>query len=721
MALTLFNNVSNKTQLNLTLEQQAAVDVPLPTVTLSCAGTGKTTTMIERIKKANEQDGIKLERVFVATFSKYAAQDMTNRLIVRLNNAPQFIGTFHRNCFKLFKKFPILLTSHKYNPDNLNFAAAVDTETIMYNELLVAKNDLEKLGLKVDQVKKTFVACINYLKAKGIYPIDYHGYTATSVLPKEYEEEVYKRLEGTGNILKKAFDSKNLKLDPLIIFWTMFKTYQEILKKANQLDFNDVIALPVFAMRDDTIRTAVNSNFDLIVVDEFQDCSIMQFELIEQLSNGYKTAFLVGDEDQLLYEWRDADLQKVMSFYSNMGFNVKVLEGNFRSQKPIIDLAVNIITQNKDRYASKVMKSMRQVEEENPVIFIQPYDDKFEGMLIARQIKKILANDSGLGEVPANEIAIIFASKYYRNNIEFALKRENIDYNFVKGYGFYEYPEVKKVLSYLTLALNLDNDVSFKDVFNYPKRGNGSSRLNKLEAAAINNNRSLFKELEQNKEYLNYKENKEFVKLIKTLNSFIVDQKTPLEIIGHLQKELDLRTKLSKEYGDLEADDRITRLKQLELALDELLKEFGNYKDAIGDLWEDIFSTPKETLENKVQLMTAFAAKGLEFKVVFIIGAINGNFPSFKEGSTIESSRRVFYVATTRAKDLLVISAPKYYHRSGTVVECAPTMFLDGSDAFYETITASDLPEFEEYQQKTKLIPPSGKKYVDSMPEGFYD
>jgi superfamily I DNA/RNA helicase len=105
MALTLFNNVSNKTQLNLTLEQQAAVDAPLPTVTLSCAGTGKTTTMIERIKKANEQDGIKLERVFVATFSKYAAQDMTNRLIVRLNNAPQFIGTFHRNCFKLFKKF----------------------------------------------------------------------------------------------------------------------------------------------------------------------------------------------------------------------------------------------------------------------------------------------------------------------------------------------------------------------------------------------------------------------------------------------------------------------------------------------------------------------------------------------------------------------------------------------------------------------------------------
>lgn len=705
-----------ETSKQLTYEQQSAVDAPLPTVTLACPGTGKTFTMIERIVKAHQHDGIALEHMFVATFSKYAANDMTKRLLDKLLDAPAFIGTFHRNCIRLYKAFPQLINNHGYNVRKINFASAAECEDIIEKALDVHKNDIEKLGVKVRDVKVAFKSVMDYLKSIGIYPIDYHGYTAPKTLDHDLKEKIQKRLKSVGETLLKKMKEN----DPPQVLWTIYTLYQETLKQSNMLDYNDVIALPVFAMRDDTIRKVVASRFELVVIDEFQDCNTMQFELIEQLSNNYQTAFLVGDEDQLLYEWRDANLEKVMSFYEDKGFNVRVLEGNFRSQKPIIDLAILIITQNKKRYQTKVMKPMREVPNPNPVYFIQPYDNYFEAVYIAAQIKSLLSGEyPEQGEVRADDIGIIFANRYYRDEIEKALRKVDIDYNFVKGFGFYECPEVINVLSYLSLALDHDNNKAFNKIINYPRRGNGFKHTLTIQSAAKKNSSSLFDALVNDPKLLSYKDNQAFVDTIQKLGTLINEGKTPLEVLGYLEQRIDLEAVLLKEHGEAEAKDRYSRLNQLVQLLGELLNEYGSYEDALSELWSDIFSTTKEVIEGKVQLMTVFGAKGLEFKIVYIIGAVNGNFPSYNEGSTAEAGRRVFYVACTRAKDLLIISSPKYLHRTGTLVECMPTMFLDSLGDYYKAINLEELGSFQEYQETHELETPSGKQLVSALPDGF--
>ncbi len=700
---------SPKDAKQLTPEQQSAVDAPLPTVTLACPGTGKTFTMIERIIKAHRRDAIPLDNMFVATFSKYAANDMTKRLFERLEAAPEYIGTFHRNAIRLYKQYPQLMRCHDYNPQKIYFASIVECENFIEKELEPHKEEIKKKNLHLSDIKGAFKKAIDYLKSIGIYPIDYHGYQAPTILDDTLKQHIKSHIKSS---LKDILSEET--------FWTFYVKYQEFLKEANSLDYNDVIALPVFAMRDPSIQTTVASNFKLVVIDEFQDCSTMQFELIEQLSNNYQTAFLVGDEDQLLYEWRDANLEKVMSFYQNQDFNVRVLQGNFRSQQPIIDLAIKIITQNKKRYQSKVMRPMREVTKPNPVSFLQPYDERFEAYFVAQNIKSFLNGErSELREVKASDIAIIFANRHYRKHIEHALHNEKIDYNFVKGYGFYEYKEVANVLAYLSLALDHNDNMAFQRVINFPKRRNTFGFQGKVQIAAKQQNCSYFEALINNNELLNKGTNKEFVQTIKDLGQLMQANKTPLEVIGYLEKKMSINKALSKEFGEEEAKDRCSRIDQLVFVLGELLQEFGTYQDAINELWNDIYSVQKEVIEDKVQIMTAFGAKGLEFKIVFIIGAVNGNFPSYNEGSTRESGRRVFYVACTRAKDLLLISAPRYLHKSGTLVECMPTMFLDGLDSFYETIPVEQLPSWKAYQETHALEEPSEKTYVGMLPESF--
>lgn len=684
--------------IQLTKEQSDAVNAPLPTVVLSCAGTGKTTTMIERIIKAKNEDNIPLSKMFVSTFTRYASQEMTKRLVDKIDDSPEYIGTFHRNCIRLYKKFPRLLSCHGYKVQTLKYVTAVDAERIILSILEKYKDELKQRKLSIQKIKRIAKESIDTLKNEGIYPIDYHCYKATDSSVLNTNIKILNKIEG--------FDIDND--DMINAMWNIFTEYQTALKDSNILDINDIIALPVFAMNDVIISNTVSSNFKLVIIDEFQDSSKMQFELIKKLSHNYKNAFLVGDEDQLLYEWRDADLKKVMSFYTNQNFNVRLLEGNFRSQKPIIDLSVALITQNKNR-SSKIMKPMREIEDPNSVIFLQPYDDKFEAYLVAKSIKKLLNED-----VAAEQIAIIFANKYYRFQIEQALKNEKIDYNFVKGYGFYEYAEVKKMLSYLTLALDNSNELALDDIINFPKRAIGPLKITNMKLYANKHKLKLYDAVKK------FSVADDFIKIISKLQKLMAEGKRPIEVLGYLTKEIKLHDYLVREYGDAEADDKFLRVQQLQEVLDNLVSEFGSYERAITELWEDIFSINKETIKDKVQLMTAYSSKGLEFENVFIIGAINGNFPSFKSDSKLESSRRVFYVATTRAKDLLVISSPKYLHKNGTVVECQPTMFLKGLDNYYEAISCNELEEYKEYSKDCEPLSPSGEMFVGSEPEGFY-
>ena len=506
------------------------------------------------------------------------------------------------------------------------------------------------------------------LKGRGLYPIDYHCAPAKVTLQNILE-------------LTEKFDQL-----PAELVYGVFKAFQEALKRMNLLDFNDVLALPVFAMRDESIRERVSSQFKLVVVDEFQDCSSLQFEMAEQLSSEGKYLYLVGDEDQLIYGWRDASLQKVMEFYDHPEHNICFLEENYRSNAHIINLAVPVITQNKMR-SEKVMRAVKPAGKR--VVHIQPYDTAQEAEYIVRKIKKLIKK----GTQPS-EIAIIYRTNDYSTRIEAELVKERIDYDVVKAYNFFEYVEIKNCVSYLRLALDPSSEMAFKRIINWPKRKNGNAMMKKLALHAHRNQCSLLEALKQ-QERLSAA-NSHFITLIDTLSKMMKRDAPVKLLMSSLIKGIDLETVLFLEHGIQEGEIRMERVKKLSMIIDVLKEEHGRYEETMQMLNDEMANVDKKPKERKVQLMTIHGSKGLEFEHVFIVGAVNGMMPSLHgepetidkheqyKNTNIEEERRLFYVAVTRAKECLTISSSKFIHRFGSVSEYERTMFLDGLEHLYK-------------------------------------
>ncbi len=651
----------------LSLAQLNAVNTPSPVVVLAAAGTGKTTTIIHRIAKANIVDLLSLDAVFMTTFSRKAATEMTTRLSKLINGIPKYAGTFHRNTIHLIKEYPILLTSHGYDSD-FELIDATDMDHLLAEALKPHMEYLKSQGINLKMAKKWMREGIDALKSQGKYPIDLHCATASVF---EY------------NILS---TTKKFQDIPANVAYKSYLAYQTELKSMGMLDFNDVMALPTFAMRDNSIRSRVNKNFKLVIVDEFQDCSALQFEIVEYLSHDGKYLYLVGDEDQLIYGWRDADLSKVMEAYTNPNIKQCFLEDNYRSDANIVNLATAIITQNTMR-SEKVMRAIKPAQCD--VSNVMPYDTKQEAELIVKRIKMLIDNG-----VKPNEIAIIARSNDYPTITEVELLKHKIDYNFVKAYNFFEYKEVKDVVAYLMLALNHKHNLAFRRVFNYPKRKNGKAALNKVEALAYHNGgSSLFEAVMIQKDITST--NKKFVKIVVTLSQMMQNGKTVKQVMKYLIDSLDIEYVLHVEHGILEGDIRFERIKKLSMVIDIMMEEYGDYQETLSALNDEMVSIKKETNENKVQIMTIHGSKGLEFEHVFLIGAVNGMMPSIHgepqtidkhqifKNTNIEEERRLFYVAVTRAKVSLIISSPKYVYRYGSVSEYERTMFLDGLEDMY--------------------------------------
>ena len=657
---------------SLSPAQREAVDAPLPTIVLSAAGTGKTKTMIHRVEKAHKEDGLSLDSLFVTTFTRKAAQEMTARMQKLMGSAPEFTGTFHRNALILMEKLPVLLEAHGYDP-NIQLLDASDRDKILSELLKPWDGELKRLSISKTNAKKWMREGIDSLKGRGLYPIDY----------------------ANAPLRVKQFNIKTLteKFDelPAEIAYDVYRRYQEELRRMNLLDFDDVMALPVFAMREEGTRKRVASRFCLVVVDEFQDCSALQFEMAEQLSNDGKYLYLVGDEDQLIYGWRDANLQKVMEYYDAPGFTVRYLEENYRSDANIVHLANAVIQKNRMRSA----KSMRPVKAaKKKVLHLQPYDTRQEAQYVVKRIHKLIRK----GTTPS-EIAILYRTNSYSTVLEAELIKQGIDYDVVKAYNFFEYQEIKNVVAYLRLANDPNDEHSFRRIFNWPRRKNGEAALRKLEVEAYTKRLSLFEALKQQEK--KSPANKAFVVLIEKLSALMRMDVPVKALMDTLIKGLDIELVLFHEHGIKEGEERMERVRKLALILDILKEEYDNYPDTLRKLNDEMATLNKEPRERKVQLMTAHASKGLEFEHLFVVGAVNGMFPSLHgepEGqgndslwinTNLEEERRLFYVALTRAKERLTILSPKYIHRFGSVSEYERTMFLDGLEGMYKVKAVS--------------------------------
>ena len=435
----------------------------------------------------------------------------------------------------------------------------------------------------------------------------------------------------------------------------MDKTIVEIYHKYNQkliesasVDFDDLLLLPVrLFTKHPEILEHYQDRFKYILIDEYQDTNPVQYKLSILLANKYKNIFVVGDMNQSIYAFRQADYRNIINFEQDFK-NAKVikLEHNYRSTNTILEAANEVIKNNKER---KDLRLYSDKGEGVKIKYLRSYDEKHEISLIIDEI-----NDLIIKGYNYCDIALLYRTNAQSRAIEEVFLNKGTPYKVFGSYYFYNRKEIKDLISYLRLIYNPQDEISLRRIINVPKRGIGDSSLSELEQRARDNNITMFEALSSKKEL-------EFKSLIEDL----IKRSESLSLTELIDEVLD-KTGIKKELESSKAIEDETRLEYL-MEFKSITASFEERTGSVnlGDFLEEVslISDISNHTEdgNAVTLMTLHSAKGLEFPVVFLVGMEEGIFPhnmSLMEDN-LEEERRLCYVGITRAKDRLYITNAK--------------------------------------------------------------
>ena len=388
-----------------------------------------------------------------------------------------------------------------------------------------------------------------------------------------------------------------------------------------------------------------------------------QYMLVKLLAARFKNLCVVGDSDQSIYRWRGADIANILSFekdYPNA--NVILLEQNYRSTKLILDAANGVIKNNSNRKAKKLWTENQQGSK---IAYYRADSEAAEGQFVVGKIKQLV--DSGQRKL--SEIAILYRTNAQSRIIEEVLLKSNLNYTIVGGIKFYDRKEIKDLLAYLRLISNPDDDISLRRIINVPKRGVGSTSVDKIANYAIDNDLSLFQalnEIEQigvSARVINALV--EFRELIRNLGN-MQDYLSVTELAEEIIEKSGYRDMLKQEKT-IEAQSRLENIDEF-LSVTQTFEKQNEDKSLIAFLTDlalvadiDKLEEDEQEQSDAVVLMTLHSAKGLEFPVVFLIGLEEGVFPhsrSLMEEAEMEEERRLAYVGITRAeKELFITNA----------------------------------------------------------------
>lgn len=618
-----------------------------PLLVMAGAGSGKTKVLTCRIANLLAH-GVQPYNILAITFTNKAANEMKSRAEKMIGEPAQkvWLSTFHSLCAKLLR-FEIDATG-TYKKNFLIYDTS-DTKTII-NECL------EKLGLNPDRFKPA-INKISDLKNKLIDV-------------QKYREMVLSNPNST-------------EFDKYVI--AIYELYQQRMISINALDFDDLIFVTVKLFREHPeILEKYQERFKYILVDEYQDTNTAQYILTQMLSNKYKNLCVVGDSDQSIYGWRGADMQNILNFEKDYpDAKVILLEQNYRSTKTILQAANSVIANNVKR-KEKVLWT--ENEYGNQINFIQCQTDKAEAHFIAQEIKRLIHYQ----HVQYKDIGILYRTNSQSRVFEEKFMQTDIPYIIIGGLKFYERKEIKDILAYLRLIENPRDDISFLRVVNVPRRGIGPTSLERLKNFASLREISIFEivssriMLEQVPQLsAKCKQNlREFVSLLtnfsKAKENLSVSElaKTVLNESGYL--------KSLTEGEEGEKAENISRKENLDSFIngvtefDEITPN-ATLEDFLGhvSLVADIDSLDEEN--SRVSLMTIHSAKGLEFPVVFVTGMEEGILPhsnSMIYSDELEEERRACYVAMTRAKERLYLTAAAVRRTFGRTYDSVVSRFI---------------------------------------------
>ena len=626
---------------------EAASTLNGPLLILAGAGSGKTKTMTHRMCHMIEE-GINPKNILAITFTNKAAGEMKARMQKILGEGipSPFISTFHAFGYRMLKTFGSAL-GYK---SNINILDADDAKK---------------------EIKETLVE----MYGKGA---DY----------KELVKYVMSVISGYKDRMLSVEDAKKISKDAVktqygtIFPCLVYQAYEKRLKKNNSVDFDDLIEKTVRLLRIEDIKEIANRRWKYICVDEYQDTSHAQFEMVEHLAGTNKNVCVVGDDYQSIYAFRGADIGNILSFSTTFkGCKTVILNENYRSTKHIVEGAAGVIALNKDQYR-KALFSVRGNGDKIQVIPFETAEN--EAMVISREIGELVKK----GESPDN-IAILYRTNATSRIFEEALINENIPYKIYGGLSFYERKEIKDVIAYLKIIAGYDDINSLTRIINFPKRGIGKTTIGKLVHHLLSRGpeKSVFESLEE------YASNDKKVKIFFDILKSIKDKKEELSL-SDLIKEIFDRFGLLEEYLKCDAEQEETEntrylnvMEFLSKACDfeKSHKEATPATDQVSVFLTSIalFSAEDADKNDKtprVSLMTEHKAKGLEFKNVFVVAAEKSMFKALdkqKAQKDLEEERRVFYVAMTRAKDRLTISYALTRMHKGMYIDKEPIEFLE--------------------------------------------
>lgn len=607
------------------------------------AGAGKTRTIVAKINYLL-QLGVQAVRILAITFTNKAADELKRKVAYEVGNEITRllkIGTFHSMMLSIVRKY----SKDIFGSEDISVYDEHETATII-------KNIVVKFGYDGKVYKASVIADrISWAKNNCISPSMY----------QESEEIVKKDMENNlGDIYK------------------IYEEYERNLIHCHATDF-DGILYHTYKMlsENEEIAKEVSSSFEYILIDEYQDTNRVQNEIIKILSRkAYVVA--VGDDAQNIYSFRGADVENMLNFQNTFP-NAKVytLNQNYRSTDKIVSVANSLIAKNQHQIKKNVFSTL---ESDTKVDITRYLTDRDEAKEICNQIKGWKRNNY----IKYKDIAILYRTNALSRTMEEELNRQNIPYVVNQGISYYDRKEIKDVLCYLRLIVNAWDDEAFKRIVNYPKRGLGSKAIEELERVAAKCNVPLLYAADNARNFhVDLSEKK-----LETLESFAaaieglfwkVRTSKPSDIINETLEKFNLyQTILEEEDGD----KRISNVNELFSSSESYAEDNqGNLADYIQTL--NLKCKKDENQEDRVNLMTVHASKGLEFSGVFVIGMEEGIFPSNKSSHSpkeLEEERRLAYVAMTRAIYYLNLSGANSRYIYGEQKIAKESRFLNEID-----------------------------------------
>ncbi len=683
----LFKSLNNE-------QLQAVKHVYGPLLVVAGAGSGKTKALTHRIANLIENNSIDPHNILAVTFTNKAAKEMKARLEVLLAQELAF-NQFGQpwSTLKEIEQNQLRINVNQERLQNL----WIGTFHSLFSRLL--RYDIEKYndpeGLKWTRQFSIYDETDSQTLVKEIISQD------MNLDPKRYDPKKIKRLISnaknqclTSNDLQEKADNN---FDKTVA--EAYKRYRISLSKNNSLDFDDLLLLPVFLLRqNDGVRDYWHKRFKHILVDEYQDTNRTQYELIKLITAGNtepkkffnwedRSIFVVGDADQSIYSFRAADFRILIGFQEDFKTafdddsksSLIKLEENYRSSSNILDAANSLIENNSER----IEKVLRATKEKGELLKLLSCDDEIsEAEAITNKIKSL--NNYNQNPIWKN-FAILYRTRAQSRVLEESLVRWRIPYTIFGGLRFYDRREIKDAIAYLKVLVNSSDNVSLLRIINVPRRGIGKTTIQKLNELSNRLNIPLWEVLNdrQSLEETIGRSSKGINKFTEVMNDLLcyLENSGPAQLLQLILEKSGYLSDLLAS-GTEESEDRRNNLQELINAATQYEEETES-GDVEGFLSTAALTTDNDTKKNNpnsVTLMTLHNSKGLEFQNVFITGLEQGLFPSHRSIDTpslLEEERRLCYVGITRAKERVFLSHARERRLWGGMREATiPSIFL---------------------------------------------